>query len=287
MPDMPGIGSRVFTVKMKNYFFPVLFCLLLLPAVSSGLMVPERLEYDLTLADIKVGSMSLEAAGKAPYVQLESKANAVSWVSLFYGLEDHVVSLLEKGRREELPETFSYVTVSSKVRIREGPNRAQKEFAFDYAKQIITYSDELKHEKASLPLKDLTFDALSALYYMRHIPLKPGTSVMLNIFNKKQFFKTEVHVVKKESLHTALGTVSTVLLRTNMDEAGDGVFYYPGDIYIWLTEDERRIPVLIEKRLKPLLEGKIPAVIKKTMPDFLLKKITGASVRAVIVRSKK
>ena len=264
-----------------------LFCLLLLPAASSGLIVPERLEYDLTLADITVGSMSLETAQKEPYVQLESKGSSAGWVSLFYEVDDHVVSLLEKKQLEALPLTFSFVPAFSKVRIREGGNRAEKEFAFDYAKKTIAYSDDIKHEKANISLKDLVFDALSALYYMRHIPLIPGTSVALNIFNKKQLYKTEVKVLKKESLHTSFGAINTVLLRTNMDGAGDGVFYYPGDIYIWLSDDERRIPVLIEKKLKPLLEGKIPAVIKKTMPDFLLKKITGASVRAVIVRSKK
>jgi hypothetical protein len=269
---------------MKRFILLMLLFLLLLPAPSLGLIVPERLDYDLTLADIKVGKMSFETAQMGPSVQLQSAAGAVSWVSLFYGVDDHAVSLLEKSRLEELPETFPYVPVSSKVSIHEGPNRAKKEFAFDYADKTIRYSDDLKHEKARLPLKGLTFDALSALQYMRHLPLKPGASFTINIFNKKMLYKTEVQVVKKESLHTAFGKVDTLLLRTNMDEAGDGVFYYPGDIYIWLTADEKRIPVLIEKRLKPLLEGKIPALIKKAMPDFLLRKITGASVRAVIVK---
>jgi hypothetical protein len=269
---------------MKRFFLLILFFILLLPAHSSGLIVPEILDYDLTLADIKVGSMSLEAAQKGQHVELESKGSSVNWVSLFYGVDDHAVSLLAKSQMKELPKTFPFVPVSSKVNINEGPNRAQKEFAFDYAKKTIMYSDDLKHEKANLMLKDLTFDALSALYYMRHLPLKPGTSFAMNIFNKKLTYRTEVQVLRKESLDTAFGKVNTFVLRANMDEVGDGVLYYPGDIYIWVTDDERRTPVIIEKRLKPLIEGKIPDVIKKNMPDFLLKKISRGAVRAVIVK---
>lgn len=269
---------------MKRLLLLLLFCLLLVPAAASGLIVPEGLEYDLVLADLKLGSMSLYTSEKGPYVQLESKGSAVKWVSLFYEVDDNAVSLLAKKQMKELPKTFSFVPVSSKVRISEGPNKAQKEFAFDYVKKSVMYSDDLKHEKVNFALKDLTFDALSALYYMRHLPLKTGTSFFVNIFSNKSVYKTEVRVVKRETLNTPLGTVNTVVLMTNMDGAGDGVIYYPGDIYIWLTDDEKRIPVIIEKRLRPLIEGKIPDFIKKNMPDFLLKKISSGAVRAVIVK---
>ena len=269
---------------MKKYFLLVLLGLLLLPAVSSGLIVPERLDYDLTLADINVGSMSLEAAPKGQHVLLESKSSSAKWVSLFYDVDDHAVSLLGKSQLKELPKTFAFVPVSSKVSINEGPNRAQKEFAFDYGKKVISYSDTLKREKANLALKGLTLDALSALYYMRHVPLKPGTSFAMNIFNNKVTYRTEVQVLRKEAVDTALGRVNTFVLRANMDGVGDGVIYYPGDIYIWLTDDDKRVPVIIEKRLRPLIEGKIPDVIKKNMPDFLLNKISSGAVRAVIVK---
>jgi hypothetical protein len=85
------MNSKKPVTLMKRFFLLILFFLLLLPAVSSGLLVPEKLEYDLTLADIQVGSISFEAAQKGQYVQLESKGSAVKWVSLFYAVDDHAV----------------------------------------------------------------------------------------------------------------------------------------------------------------------------------------------------
>jgi hypothetical protein len=271
---------------MKKYTVLIWGWLFLMAASAYGFLIPETLEYDLTIADIKIGSVSFEASQKGPYVQLESKGSAVKWVSVFYDVDDDAVSLLGKSRMKELPGNFAFLPVSAKVKINEGPNKARKEFAFDHAKKVVTYSDILKQEKGNFGLKETTFDALSGLYYIRHFPLKVGTPVFLNIFNNKLVYKVEVQVLRKETLKTSLGTVNTVVVRANMDCVGDGIIYYPGDITMWLTDDERKIPVMIEKQLKPLIEGNLPDFVKNNMPDFLMKKLSAGAVRAVLVKAE-
>jgi hypothetical protein len=271
-------------MKMKRYAVYVWMFLVLLVVDAHGFSLPEILEYDLAIADIKIGSLSLQASDNGQYVQLQSKSTAVKWVSLFYGVDDDGVTLLRKSQMKELPRDFGFLPFSAKVTINEGPNKARKEFAFDYAKKVVTYSDILTQERATFALKDATFDALSGLYYMRHVPLKAGTSVFLHIFNNKVVYRVEVQVLRREALKTSLGTVNTVVVRTNMDGVGDGIIYYPGDITMWLTDDDTRVPVMIEKTLKPLIEGNLPDFVKKGMPDFLMKKVSTGVIRAVLVK---
>lgn len=260
------------------------FFMLTFRAEVSALTLPETLEYDLTIADIKIGSLSLEATDKGSYIQLVSKGSAAGWVSLFYNVDDNAVSLLAKRQMKELPKSFEFLPYSAKVSINEGSNRARKEFAFNYAKKVVTYSDLLNHETGNFVLKDITFDALSALYYLRYVPLNLGTSVSVKIFNNKLVYKVQLHILRRETLRTAFGAVNTLVIRTNMDCVGDGIIYYPGDITLWLTDDDRKIPVMIEKRLQALIEGKLPTFIKNNMPDFLQKKLSAGAIRMVLVK---
>ncbi len=270
-------------IKM-NWCMLSFFFMLTLRAEVSALTLPETLNYDLTIADIKIGSLSLEATDKGSYIQLMSKGSAAGWVSLFYNVDDNAVSLLAKRQMKELPESFAFLPYSAKVSINEGKNSARKEFAFDYAKKVVTYSDLLNHETGNFVLKDITFDALSGLYYIRHIPMKPGSSVYVKIFNNKLVYKVQVQVLRRETLNTSFGAINTFVIRANMDCVGDGIIYYPGDITLWLTDDERKIPVMIEKRLQALIEGKLPAFIKNNMPDFLQKKLSAGAIRMVLVK---
>ena len=48
----------------------------------------------------------------------------------------------------------------------------------------------------------------------------------------------------RESLKTSIGTVNTVKVEPVLD--GDGIFNSKGRIFIWLTDDDRRIPVLMQ-----------------------------------------
>lgn len=91
-------------------------------------------------------------------------------------------------------------------------------------------------------------------------------------------------MLRKEAITTGLGSFNTILVRSNMDLVGDGVFYTPGDVYIWLTDDDMKVPVVIEKRINALVEGKLPDFIKEKMPAYLKEKLSSGSVRAVLVK---
>lgn len=271
-------------LKMRLLFLIFVGCFVVLPVSTYSFVVPERLEYELTLGGIKIGSALLETRESPPYTGLYSRVTSVKWVSMFYGIEDGVETLLLKRPQRDPKKPAIFHSHSYKVKMIEGPYRVNKEFLFDRAKKMIVYTDLLNNEKSNHVLKEQTIDPLSGLYHIRQTTLRPGKSVFLNIFNNKLIYRVEVQVLRKEAITTGLGSFNTILVRSNMDLVGDGVFYTPGDIYIWLTDDDMKVPVVIEKRINALVEGKLPDFIKEKMPVYLKEKLSSGSVRAVLVK---
>jgi hypothetical protein len=271
------------SLDLKRIFFCFIIFVLLVSNVS-GFSIPEKFQYDLTLGGIKIGTVSLETKESGPYVQLISRVTSVKWVSLFYKVDDTAVSFISKQQPKKPEKTFLFHPATYRINLNEGANKIYKEFSFDHTKKRVSYIDYLNKEKLYYMLKDLTFDPLSSLYYIRGTPLQVGKSIFVNIFNNKLIYKVEVQVLRKETVKTPLGTFNTVLIRSNMTSAGDGIFYLPGDIYIWLTDDEKRIPVLFEKKINALVEGKLPDFLKKKMPNFLKKKISTGSIVATLIK---
>ncbi|MBA4348721.1 MAG: DUF3108 domain-containing protein [Thermodesulfovibrio sp.] len=210
---------------------------------SSAFSVPEILQYNLTWTGIKAGEAILEIRDNGPYVQFISRATSAKWVSLFYHVDDIVVSTVKKGHGEN----FVGIPHNYRIKIKEGRHRRDKEIQFDHTAKKVTYINHLDREKAEFGIEDSTFDSLSSFYYIRQIPLEVGKSVFVTVFDSKKIYKVEVQVLKKEEVETPLGTFKTILIKPIMKS--EGIFYKKGDILIWLTDDEKRIPVLLKTKV--------------------------------------
>jgi len=69
------------------------------------------------------------------------------------------------------------------------------------------------------------------------------TSRFAAVSGKKRY-ELKVLVHGKEELETAIGKVKTIKVEPVLD--GDGIFNSKGRIFIWLTDDDKRIPVLMQ-----------------------------------------
>jgi len=80
------------------------------------------------------------------------------------------------------------------------------------------------------------------------VPLKVGNTYNIDIFDCKTLWNTEVKVLRREEIETQLGKFKTVVIQPILKS--EGIFARSGDMYIWLTDDERRIPVLMKSKVK-------------------------------------
>jgi hypothetical protein len=222
--------------------------------------IPERLTYDLTWAGIKAGEAVLEVRDNGSHIQFISKATSAKWVSVFYHVEDIVVSTLKKQKTEDITQKtekdFMLIPENYRMKIKEGRHRRDKESIFDYAAKKVTYINYLDNEKTIFDINDSTFDPLSCFYYVRRLPLEVGKSIFIDVFDSKKLYKVEIQVLKRESIDTPLGTFNAIVIKPIMKS--EGIFYRKGDILIWLTDDEKRIPVLLKTKVAV---GSVKAVL--------------------------
>jgi hypothetical protein len=54
-------------------------------------------------------------------------------------------------------------------------------------------------------------------------------------------------VLRREELVTALGRFKTIVVQPLLKS--EGIFPRTGDIFIWLTDDDRRIPVQMKSKM--------------------------------------
>lgn len=206
--------------------------------------IPERLEYEITYSGVMAGRAVQEATREGNEVHLVSTAKSADWLKLFFPVNDRIESVLIKG----VPPLFIGVPRLYRERIHEGWTRFEKDAVFDRDALEVYTSDFLKKTETTQKITKRTYDTLSSFFYFRTVALQVGTSSFIDIFDCKKLWNTEVQVLRREQVTIPLGTFNTVVIKPLMKF--QGIFARTGDIHIWLTDDERRIPVLMKSKVK-------------------------------------
>ncbi len=233
---------------LKIVFFVLLFSQLsALFSPANSFSIPEKLHYDLTWGGIKTGEAELEVRESGDVIQLISKANSSALASLFYRVDDLVVSTIKKGENKGYCYGFIGVPYDYRIKIREGRQQRDKEFVMKHSANKVTYINYLAKEKKEFGINNSTLDPLSSFYYVRTLPLEVGKSVFIDVFDSKKLYRAEVQVLKREVIETSAGTFKTVLIKPIV--RSEGIFFRKGDILIWLTDDNRKVPVMLKTKV--------------------------------------
>jgi hypothetical protein len=229
-------------LRRTSLFLSIVF-LLVVPRGVSAFTVPEKLVFDLTWTGLKAGTSTLETLNDKGRTRIISTARSADWVSLFYTVDDRVESLLRNEQTASsicLPENY-------RIRVREGRHRRDKELIFDHANSQVTFIDHLGDDRKTYKIDGKTFDPLTSFYFVRTLKLEVGKSVYVDVFDSKKLWNVEVKVLRREKIKTKLGEFDTVVIKPLMKS--EGIFNRKGDVYIWLTDDKKRLPVKLESKV--------------------------------------
>jgi len=220
--------------------------------------VGERLTFSIDYGLINAGEGTLEVAGLVDVdgdtcYRIESTARSNSFFSGIYKVRDKVVSYVD---REGL---FSRYFMK---RLREGTYRKTVEIEFDHQQGKARY-----HDGKVFDVPAGVHDVLSAFYFVRTLDLEVGKDLFLSAHSSRESYDLKVIVHRQEAVETDFGTHDCWVVQPVM--MGEGLFKHEGDLMIYITADERRIPVLMTTRL-PV--GSIAARLRDYQPG------TGASV---------
>jgi hypothetical protein len=216
---------------------------------ASAFEVPERLEYSIWWEFVKAGNSVLEIGkGEEDTLKIISTAWSSSFISLFYKVEDRI---------EVNVDSSTYLPYDYYLTLREGRHRKERQVTYyqEEGKIILDNVHDMKVEE--FDIEGGVYDPLSAFYAVRTMDLEVGKSLFVRVFDNGKLYDVEVKVLKKEKITIPAGTFDTIKVKPLL--MSDGIFMRKGDVHIWLSDDEKKVPVKIESEVKI---GAINVVLK-------------------------
>lgn len=199
----------------------------------------ERLNFSLYWSGINVGTAKLEAVRGDVFSSISSEVHSNSVISAFYKVEDHAMARLVKGR----PASFRLIQ-------NEGNHHRNRETIFDAERSKVVYVNHLNQSQLEYDMNGkILWDIISAFYYLRRQPLEIGKSVFINLFDSKKFLNAEVKILRRATAKLEDGQQIPIIVVEPIVNS-EGLFQKSGSIVVWLTDDERRLPVRMETQLK-------------------------------------
>ena len=101
-----------------------------------------------------------------------------------------------------------------------------------------------------IPVLPGSFDPLSVFYFSRSIPLNENTHIQRPVSDGKKCVMGAAKVKRREKVRLASGTYDTYLIEPSLKHL-EGVFEKSkkAKIQLWVTSDERRIPVKLKSKI--------------------------------------
>jgi hypothetical protein len=232
--------------KLSKYSVIVLLAALFFPvhAVTiEAFPIPERLDFELTYSGITAGHAVQEVKQEGSDIHIISTAKSADWLRFFFPVDDRIESFLVSGT----PPMFIGSPRLYQERKHEGKTITNREARFDRQKLEVTTINHRNKEEKKHAITKRTYDTLSSFFYFRTIPLQVGTSYFIDVYDCNRLWNTEVKVLRREELVTPLGRFKTIVIQPLLKS--EGIFAQSGDIFIWLTDDDRRIPVQMKSKV--------------------------------------
>lgn len=151
-------------------------------------------------------------------------------------------------KADTLLDAFSLLPQRGSIYSEEGKDRRTKTISFNQGARTAVYEVQTATKvRKDLALPPYTQDALSAIYVLRAIPLKPGGSITIPVSDSGKTYKVTVTVGRQEPVRTGLGTLSAWKISPRIvDDKGKP---NPRPMAMWVSDDARRLPVKLQADL--------------------------------------
>jgi hypothetical protein len=213
-------------------------------AQSGGLPAREILSYNVEWRLITAGKARVEwTAYPAPRHGYQIKLNLISTglVSKLFKVQDNYVSQLNQ----------SLCAQSTYLSAIEGRRHRETRITFEGGKANYLERDVPKNATVlakEIDVPSCVHDVAGGLYFLRTLHLEPGQSTQVPVSDGKKSVMAKVEAQQREEVKTPAGTFKTVRYEIYLF---NGVLYgRSAHLYVWLTDDRRRLPVQIRVRMQ-------------------------------------
>lgn len=209
----------------------------------------ERLSFRLSWGFVTAGSADMNAYpqenGK---ILFESIARNNGAFRSIYPVADTIRTVADAETL--LPDSFLKI-------LNEGTFFSTSRIVFDRRAKLVTLSDtaftksrrdEIKSRNdTTLALEGLEHCIISAFYRVRGMDLSGKQETKFEAVSGKKRYQLRVIIHGKEPIETDLGKFDCIKVEPVLGD--DGAFKASGRLFIWITDDAKRLPVLMRVKI--------------------------------------
>jgi hypothetical protein len=159
-----------------------------------------------------------------------------SFFSALYKIRDHYRTIIDEEGK--YPLFFEQ-------HIREGKYRANRWDLYDQASNLVFTEKEKPPFFKSKPFAQ---SLMSLVYYLRTLSFAPGDSFNIECFVDTMCHTIGMKCIERKTIEVDVGTFDCLLVKPYLVGKGR-VFKKEDDIRVWFTNDEYKMPVVIESKI--------------------------------------
>lgn len=218
--------------------------------IKDPFRVGEKIVLDLDYLKMNAGQLIFEVL---PFVEVNGRISYTFKVSIksssifayIYKMNNFAETYVDYETM--LPSSHS-VHIKESKQIKEARSFFNwKDLSASYWEKRITDDGE-ENKKKSWKLKPYSQNLISTLYYLRAFQLEPGKSINYRVADAGKQHMVQIDVLKREVIKNDVGTFNTVKVKVQYKT--DGTFSQAGDIYFWITDDDRKLMVKLVSKIK-------------------------------------
>ncbi len=204
--------------------------------------VGEVLRYHLDFSFLRAGYsemaiLAVDSIYGEPSYYFRSRVKSTSTVDVIYKVRDTVESWFAVD---------SLYSMRYQRWIHEGGYHSIKFFDYNHRTGWVSISNE-NGPKGVTPFIPYSHNIISALYWVRCQPLQAGKELHLNLHDQTVQYPLTVRVYGLEKVEVPAGTFTCWKIEPVIES--EGLFKAAGRLWVWLTDDERRLPVMMRSEI--------------------------------------
>ena len=206
----------------------------------------ETLDYNVAWLRITGGTARMTIAPQDDHYRITSVAKSSSGFSRIFKVHDQIETQVAR-------DDFSTLKYTKRL-----DEQGDQSLEVTTVENGVATRVKRKIRKTDVP--DPVYDPISVIYLFRTFDLTVGKTYELSVIADGRLYNVHGRVVRREVVTTPAGKFNTVMVEPRMEAGG---IEREEKLYIWYSDDPRRLPVRIKTDVK---FGSVTATLRAVSP---------------------